>query len=112
MAYKRTTTDAFAADDSELVFGNILGGTLAFQSTGSPLDGIDNKTPTAFKDAEGMTGSISDVGGANGDFGIRYTLDDVVGTGFKIDYLLFVDLKSILVRFTFYSGRRFRPRRR
>jgi outer membrane protein OmpU len=86
VAYKRTTTDAFAADDSELVFGNILGGTLAFQSTGSPLDGIDNKTPTAFKDAEGMTGSINDVAGANGDFGIRYTLADLAGSGWKLDY--------------------------
>merc|ERR1712098_834927 len=86
VAYKRTTTDTALANDSELVFGNILGGTLAFQSTGSPLDGIDNKTPTAFKDAEGMVGSITDVGGANGDFGIRYTLSDVAGTGFKLDY--------------------------
>tara|TARA_Y100000310_G_scaffold26040_1_gene24876 strand:- start:50 stop:1063 length:1014 start_codon:yes stop_codon:yes gene_type:complete len=86
VAYKRSVTDAFAADDSELVFGNILGGTLAFQSTGSPLDGIDNKTPTAFKDAEGMLGSIGDVGGFNGDFGIRYTLSDVGGSGLKLDY--------------------------
>ena len=86
MAYKRTTTDAFGADDSELVFGNILGGTLAFQSTGSPLDGIDNMTPTAHNDAEGMVGSINDVSGANGDFGIRYTLSDVMGTGIKLDY--------------------------
>jgi len=86
VAYSRSVTDGFAADDSELVFGNILGGTIAFQSTGSPLDGIDNKTPTAFRDAEGATGSINDVTGANGDFGIRYTLDDVGGTGFKIDY--------------------------
>ena len=86
VAYKNTATDTALANDSELVFGNILGGTLAFQSTGSPLDGIDNKTPTAFKDAEGMTGSINDVSGANGDFGIRYTLADVAGSGFKLDY--------------------------
>jgi len=86
VAYKRTTTDTFAADDSELVFGNILGGTLAMQSTGSPLDGIDNKTPTAHNDAEGMVGSIGDVSGANGDFGIRYTLADVAGSGFTLDY--------------------------
>jgi len=84
--YKRTTTDGFAADDSELVFGNILGGTLAFQSTGSPLDGIDNMTPTAHNDAEGMVGSINDVSGANGDFGIRYTISDALGTGVKFDY--------------------------
>ena len=85
VAYKRTTTDTFAADDSELVFGNILGGTLAMQSTGSPLDGIDNKTPTAFNDAEGMVGSIADVSGASGDFGIRYTLADLAGSGFTFD---------------------------
>ena len=86
VAYKNTTTDTALGNDSELVFGNILGGTLAFQSTGSPLDGIDNKTPTAFKDAEGMVGSIQDVTGANGDFGIRYTLSDVAGSGIKLDY--------------------------
>ena len=86
VAYKNTATDTALGNDSELVFGNILGGTLAFQSTGSPLDGIDNKTPTAFKDAEGMVGSITDVSGPSGDFGIRYTLSDVAGTGFKIDY--------------------------
>ena len=42
--------------------------------------------PTAHNDAEGMTGSISDVSGANGDFGIRYTLSDLLGTGMKLDY--------------------------
>jgi len=86
VAYKNTATDTALANDSELVFGNILGGTLAFQSTGSPLDGIDNKMPTAFNDAEGAVGSINDVSGANGDFGIRYTLSDVAGTGIKFDY--------------------------
>ncbi|MBO6480347.1 MAG: porin [Pelagibacteraceae bacterium] len=86
VAYKNTATDTALANDSELVFGNILGGTLAFQSTGSPLDGIDNKMPTAFNDAEGAVGSIADVSGANGDFGIRYTLSDVLGSGIKLDY--------------------------
>ena len=86
VAYKNTSTDTALGNDSELVFGNILGGTLAFQSTGSPLDGIDNKTPTAFKDAESIVGSIADVSGPSGDFGIRYTLADVAGTGIKLDY--------------------------
>ena len=87
VAYKRTTTDTTMTNDSELVFGNLpIGGTLAFQSTGSPLDGIDNKMPTAFNDAEGAVGSIADVSGANGDFGIRYTLADVAGSGIKLDY--------------------------
>lgn len=74
-------------NDSELVFGNLpIGGTLAFQSTGSPLDGIDNKMPTAFNDAEGAVGSIADVSGDSGTFGIRYTLSDVAGSGIKVDY--------------------------
>merc|ERR1712098_470530 len=59
---------------------------MGFQSTGSPLDGIDNKMPTAFNDAEGAVGSIADVSGDSGTFGIRYTLSDVLGSGFKIDY--------------------------
>ena len=63
-----------------------MGGTIAFQSTGSPLDGIDNKTPTAFKDAEALVGSIADVSGDSGTYGIRYTLSDVLGTGVKLDY--------------------------
>ena len=86
VAYKNTATDTALANDSELVFGNILGGTLAMQSTGSPLDGIDNKMPTAFNDAEGAVGSIADVSGDNGSFGIRYTLADVAGSGIKLDY--------------------------
>merc|ERR1712098_1042654 len=59
---------------------------MGFQSTGSPLDGIDNKIPTAFNDAEGAVGSIADVSGDSGSFGIRYTLSDVAGSGFKLDY--------------------------
>ncbi len=86
VAYKRTTTDTTMTNDSELVFGNVLGGTVAFQSTGSPLDGIDNKMPTAFNDAEGAVGSIADVSGDSGTFGIRYTLSDLGGSGIKLDY--------------------------
>ena len=89
VAYKNTSSDTTLTGDSELVFGNILGGTLAMTSTGSPVSAIDNKTPTAFKDAEGMVGSISDVNGSDGTYGIRYTLADVVGTGLKVDYMYF-----------------------
>jgi outer membrane protein OmpU len=88
VAYKNTSSDTTLTGDSELVFGNILGGTLAMTSTGSPVSAIDNKTPTAFKDAE-MTGSITDVNGGDGTFGIRYTLADVVGSGIKLDYMYF-----------------------
>jgi len=87
VAYKRTLTDANGFDDSELVFGNILGGTIAMQSTGSPAGDVDDKTPTAFEEANAQVGSITTIGGADGDFGIRYTLADIAGSGFKFDYL-------------------------
>jgi len=88
VAYKNTTGDTALVGDSELVFGNILGGTLAMTSTGSPVSAIDNMTPTAFNDAE-MTGSITDVNGGDGTYGIRYTLADVAGSGIKLDYMYF-----------------------
>ena len=89
VAYKNTSSDTTFTGDSELVFGNILGGTLAMTSTGNPISAIDNMTPTAFNDAEGMVGSMTDVNGSDGTFGIRYTLADVGGSGFKLDYMYF-----------------------
>ena len=89
VSYKNTSSDTTLTGDSELAFGNILGGTLAMTSAGAPISGIDNKTPTAFKDAEGMVGSITDVNGGDGTFGVRYTLADVAGSGFKLDYMYF-----------------------
>jgi outer membrane protein OmpU len=89
VAYKNTSSDTTLTGDSELAFGNILGGTLAMTSAGAPISGIDNKTPTAFKDAEGMVGSITDVNGGDGTYGIRYTLADAGGSGFKVDYMYF-----------------------
>ena len=89
VAYKNTSSDTTLTGDSELVFGNILGGTLAMTSTGSPVSAIDNKTPTAWKDANDQAGSITDVNGSDGTFGIRYTLSDVGGSGVKLDYMYF-----------------------
>jgi outer membrane protein OmpU len=89
VSYKNTSSDTTLTGDSELAFGNILGGTLAMTSAGAPISGIDNKTPTAFKDAEGMVGSITDVNGGDGTYGIRYTLADVGGSGVKLDYMYF-----------------------
>ena len=86
VAYSKSITDAHGFDDSELVFGNILGGTLAMTSTGEPIGGIDDVTPTAFEEANAQVGSITGVGGTDGTFGIRYTLADVGGSGFKLDY--------------------------
>ena len=89
VAYKKSITDAHGFDDSELVFGNVLGGTLAMTSTGEPIGGIVDKTPTAFEEANAQVGSITAVGGTDGTFGIRYTLDDVAGTGVKVDYMYY-----------------------
>ncbi len=89
VSYKNTSSDTTLTGDSELAFGNILGGTLAMTSAGAPISGIDNKTPTAFTDAEGQVGSVKDVNGGDGTYGIRYTLADVAGSGFKLDYMYF-----------------------
>jgi len=88
VAYKRTVNETFAGNDSELVFTGLpftAGGTLAMTSTGSPLSAIDDVTPTAFEEANAQVGSIDDVNGADGSFGLRYTLADVAGSGMKFD---------------------------
>ena len=88
VAYKQTITNAMAYNDSELVFTGVpmMGdASLALTSTGSPLDAIDDKTPIAFEEANAAVGSIKDVSGINGTYGIRYTLADVMGSGIKLD---------------------------
>jgi len=87
VSYSQSITNDNARNDSELVFGNILGGTLSVTSKGEPIGGITDKTPTAFEEASAQVGSVTDVGGADGDWGIRYAIDDVVGSGFKLDYM-------------------------
>ncbi len=89
VAYKQSITADNARNDSELVFGNIFGGTLAMTSTGNPISAIDDVTPTAFEEANAQVGSITDVNGSDGTFGIRYTLADVAGSGLKLDYMYF-----------------------
>ncbi len=87
VSYKQTITDAMAFNDSELVFGNVLGttATVAMTSTGSPISAIDDVTPTAFEEANALIGSIDDVNGMDGTYGIRVTMADVMGTGVKVD---------------------------
>ena len=91
VGYKQSITADNARNDSELVFGNLpgIGGTLAMTSTGNPISAIDDVTPTAFEEANAQVGSITDVNGSDGTFGIRYTLADVAGSGFKLDYMYF-----------------------
>ena len=92
VAYKQTTTDALAFNDSELVFTGVpmLGdASIALTSTGSPISAIDDVTPTAFEEANAAVGSIDDVNGSDGTYGIRYTLADAFGTGVKVDAMYF-----------------------
>ena len=96
VSYKQTITDAMAFNDSELVFGNVFGTTasIALTSTGSPISAIDDVTPTAFEEANALIGSIDDVNGMDGTYGIRVTMADVMGSGFKVDAMYTTDVGS------------------
>tara|TARA_Y100000590_G_scaffold240974_1_gene270980 strand:- start:3515 stop:4540 length:1026 start_codon:yes stop_codon:yes gene_type:complete len=88
VAYKQTITDAMGYNDSELVFTGVpmLGdGTLAMTSAGDPLSAIDDVTPIAFEEASAAVGSLKDVNGVDGTYGLRYTLADAMGTGMTVD---------------------------
>ena len=95
VSYKQTITDAMAFNDSELVFGGVLGmADVALTSTGSPISAIDDVTPTAFEEANALLGSIDDVNGMDGTYGIRVTMADFMGSGFKIDGMYTTDVGS------------------
>jgi hypothetical protein len=95
VSYKQTITDAMAFNDSELVFGNVMGMMdVALTSTGSPISAIDDVTPTAFEEANALIGSIDDVNGMDGTYGIRVTMADVMGSGFKLDAMYSTDVGS------------------
>ena len=87
VSYKQTITDAMAFNDSEVVFGNVMGTTasLAMTSAGDPMSAIDDVTPTAFEEANAITGSIKDVNGIDGTYSLRVTQADLLGTGFTVD---------------------------
>ena len=87
VSYKQTITDAMAFNDSEIVFGNVMGTTasLAMTSAGDPMSAIDDVTPTAFEEANAITGSIKDVNGIDGTYSLRLTQADLLGSGFTVD---------------------------
>ena len=95
VSYKQTVGDSFGFNDSEIVFGGVLGmADVALTSTGSPISAIDDVTPTAFEEANALLGSIDDVNGMDGTYGIRVTMADFMGTGFKIDGMYTTDVGS------------------
>jgi outer membrane protein OmpU len=88
VAYKQTITNAMGYNDSELVFTGLpMAGdaTVALTSAGAPISAIDDVTPIAFEEASAAVGSLKDVNGSDGSYGIRYTLADVVGSGMTLD---------------------------
>jgi outer membrane protein OmpU len=88
VAYKQTVTNALGYNDSELVFTGLpmMGdATLALTSTGDPMSAIDDVTPIAFEEASAAVGSLKDVNGVDGTYGLRYTLADIAGSGMTLD---------------------------
>lgn len=83
-SYKQTITDAFAFNDSELMFGTSFG-TIGLSSTGGTIEDVDNIVPTAFEEAEALIGFTTttgwiDVGTTDGTYGIVYK-NAIPGTG-------------------------------
>ena len=85
-SYKQTVTDAFAFNDSELMFGTSFG-TIGLSSTGGSIEDIDNIVPTAYEEAEALvgfiTGGYNDVGNNDGTYGIVYK-NAIPGTGLNV----------------------------
>ena len=88
VSYKQSITADNARNDSELVFGTSYG-KIAMTSTGTPIDAIDNITPTAFE--EGFHGATTwtSVGQNDGTFGVRFTNADVLPLGITLDAMYF-----------------------
>jgi hypothetical protein len=67
------TTDNLAFSNSKITFGNV-GGLLDLYvgSDGSELDAVDDITPSAYEEANAMSGTYEDVGGLAGEMGIGF----------------------------------------
>lgn len=75
-AYKVTSLDTFAFQDSELMFTTSFG-TIGMSSTGGTIEDIDNIVPTAYEEAEALIGFTTstgfvDIGNTDGTYGIVY----------------------------------------
>ncbi len=90
VAYKQSITGDNARNDSELVFSDLptIGGSIAMTSTGTPIDAIDNVTPTAFEEANHGATTFTQVGNNDGTFGIRYK-NTIPMTSIALDAMYF-----------------------
>ena len=83
------TDDNLGYGDNKITFGNV-GGLVDIYvgADGSPVDAIDDVTPTAYEEANGSgSGTLNDIGGLSGEMGI--------GVKFTLPILGAVDAKYI-----------------
>jgi hypothetical protein len=67
------TTDSFAVGSSKITFGNIGGMLDIYVGTdGSELDAVDDITPSAYEEANAMSGTYQDIGGLANEMGIGF----------------------------------------
>ena len=66
------TTDNLGYGDSKITFGGVAGMfDIYVGADGSPVDAIDDVTPTAYEEANGSgSGTLNDIGGLAGEMGI------------------------------------------
>jgi hypothetical protein len=83
------TSDSLGYGDNKITFGNVLGMVdIYVGADGSPVDAIDDVTPSAYEEAWGSgSGTINDIGGLSGQMGI--------GIKGSVPFLGAVDFKYI-----------------
>jgi hypothetical protein len=77
------TNDSLAYGDSKITFGNVAGMLDVYVGAdGSPVDAIDDVTPSAYEEAWGSgSGTINDIGDLAGEMGIGVVVTlPIVGT--------------------------------
>ena len=83
------TSDNLGYGDNKITFGNVMGMVdIYVGADGSPVDAIDDITPSAYEEANGSgSGTLNDIGGLAGEMGI--------GVKFSLPVLGAVDFKYI-----------------
>lgn len=88
------TTDSLGYGDSKITFGGVAGlFDIYVGADGSPVDAIDDVTPTAYEEANGAgSGTLNDIGGLAGEMGIgiKFTVP-VINAAIDAKYIPKVD---------------------
>ena len=87
------TTDNLGYGDSKITFGGVFGlADIYVGADGSPVDAIDDVTPTAYEEANGAgSGTLNDIGGLAGEMGIGVVTNLPVLGRFEAKYIPKVD---------------------